>query len=152
MEPTNKDRASANFIERMGIVAQADGLPRIAGRLLGLMVLEGGPFSFGALATRLEVSRGSVSTNTRLLENMGIIERTTKAGDRQDYFQLAKNPYAKLLQGLVHRMSNAATLVQDTQEALPQGDQQQRLQELGDFYHSMINAYQTLIAQMEDKS
>lgn len=149
---TQNHDAAAQFIERMGIIAQADGLPRIAGRLMGLMVLEGGPFSFSELAERLSVSRGSISTNSRLLENMGVIERTAKAGDRQDYFQLAKDPYAKLLQGLAHRMGGAEKLVKDTKAALPKGDHQKRLEELGAFYQGMIAAYQELVATMETKS
>ena len=124
------NKKSEKFIEGMGIVAQSDGLPRIAGRLIGLMVLEAGPFSFSDLATRLEVSRASISTNTRLLEDMGVIERIGRLGDRQDYFQLAKDPYAKLLHGLVFRMNKAEQLVGATQNDLPKGAHQKRLKEL----------------------
>lgn len=141
---------SGKFTERISIVAQADGIPRIAGRLIGLMVLEAGPFSFSDLATRLEVSRASISTNTRLLENMGVIERIGKPGDRQDYFQLAKDPYAKLLHGLVFRMNKAEQLVGATQNDLPKGDHQKRLKELRAFYRDMIKAYQQIIERMED--
>ena len=88
------------FIEGMGVIAQADGMPRIAGRLIAFMVIEEGPFSFSDLAIKLGVSRASISTNTRLLENMGIIDRVGKSGDRQDYFQLADDPYVKLLHSL----------------------------------------------------
>ena len=137
------------FIEGMGVVAQADGLPRIAGRLIGVMVLEQGPFSFSDLAIKLGVSRASISTNTRLLENMGVIERIGKAGDRQDYFQLADDPYIKLLHGLVFRMNKAQKLVDSTRKSLTDDAQQQRLQALQDFYHNMINSYHQLIEKME---
>ena len=137
------------FIEGMGVVAQADGLPRIAGRLIGVMVLEQGPFSFSDLAIKLGVSRASISTNTRLLENMGVIERIGKAGDRQDYFQLADDPYIKLLHGLVFRMNKAQKLVDSTRKSLTGDAQQQRLQALQDFYHNMINSYHQLIEKME---
>lgn len=147
---TQNNNTKERFIERMGIIAQNDGLPRIAGRLMGLLVLEGGPFSFSELAERLKVSRGSTSTNARLLENMGVIERTAIAGDRQDYYQLAKDPYTKLLQGLAYRMKGAETLVLETQKALPKDDSQDRLQDLGDFYSGMIGAYQQIIESMKD--
>ena len=35
------DEAVGEFIERMGVIAQADGLPRIAGRLMGFFVIHG---------------------------------------------------------------------------------------------------------------
>lgn len=38
------------FIEQKGMEYQAEGMPRIAGRLIGLMLVEDGPFSFAGLA------------------------------------------------------------------------------------------------------
>ncbi len=37
------------FVERFGLIAQAQGLSRIAGRIMGLIIIEGGPISFGDL-------------------------------------------------------------------------------------------------------
>ena len=88
-------RIREQFIEQIGLVAQGEGMPRIAGRLMGLMVFDGKPRSFGELATELKVSRGSISTNARMLEERGIIERLGIAGDRQDYFPLAENAVAE---------------------------------------------------------
>jgi DNA-binding transcriptional regulator GbsR (MarR family) len=79
MEQSN-DQAIEQFIERVGLIAQVDGLPRIAGRIMGLLVIYGGPFSFAEIAKRLQVSRGSISTNRRLLENLGVIERVARPG------------------------------------------------------------------------
>ena len=75
------EKAIAEFVERMGLVTQADGLPRIAGRIMGLMIVHGGSFGFTELTERLSVSRASISTNTRLLEDLGVIERTAMPGD-----------------------------------------------------------------------
>lgn len=142
--------SDTNFIEGMGMVAQADGLPRTTGRIIGLLVLEGEPYSFSELATRLEVSRASISTNTRLLEGLGVIERIGRPGDRQDYFQLTKDPYNKLMQGALHRISKAERLVADTQQALPKGAHQKRLKELRSFYSSMKLAYQKTISNIAE--
>ena len=106
-----KDGASGvreRFIEQMGIIAQGDGVPRIAGRMMGLMIFDGRPYSFSELATELQVSRGSVSTNARILEQMGIIERTAVPGERQDYFQLADSPYEAVLSGALARARKCA--------------------------------------------
>jgi DNA-binding transcriptional regulator GbsR (MarR family) len=139
----------AEFIEGMGVIAQADGLPRIAGRLIAFMVIEEGPFSFSDLAIKLSVSRASISTNTRLLESMGIIDRVGKPGDRQDYFKLAEDPYVKLLHGLNFRMNKAKKLIENTKKDLPDGISKDRLQALHAFYHAMINSQLQLIETME---
>jgi len=128
--------AIEEFVEQMGLSAQADGLPRIAGRMFGYFVIEGGTHSFSELAEKLQVSRGSVSTNARILESLGVIERTTRPGDRQDYFRLADDPYAKLLEGYVTRMRRIEKLAAKTREGLPGKSKgaRARLQDMLRFY------------------
>lgn len=108
---TSRKAAVEEFVERMGLIAEGDGLSRIAGRIMGLMIIDGGPLSFTELAEQLAVSRGSISTNTRFLEHLGVIERVARRGDRQDYFQLATAPYVRLLQGSVDRAMKALSIV-----------------------------------------
>ncbi len=150
----NANQTIEDFVERLGLVTQADGLPRIAGRIMGLMVIYGGPFSFADLAERLQISRASVSTNTRLLENLGIIERTTMPGERQDYFRMRPHPYSPLMRGYVERMRRARDMVGGTQHDLPQdfGDAHERLQELNEFYETLIESFEKVIAKWEAKS
>lgn len=141
------EHAIAEFVEQMGLILQAEGLPRIAGRIMGLMVMHGGPFGFNELAERLSVSRASISTNTRLLEDLEVIERTTTPGDRQDYFRLSRQPYARLLRGVVRRMRRAREVVGDTQMALPEdmAGAHERLEELDAFYEALIESFVNVI-------
>jgi len=137
------------FIEQMGIVAQGDGVPRIAGRMMGLMIFDGRPYSFSELATELQVSRGSVSTNARVLERQGIIERTAIPGDRQDYFHLAESPYEAILNGALARSRRAREIIGRTVDALPatgQSAPKRRLQDFGAFYSTIIEALESATA------
>jgi len=141
------------FIDRMGLVAEADGLSRIAGRIMGLMVLEGGPLSFSEIAERLDISRASVSTNTRFLERIGVIERVMIKGERQDHFQLAKAPYARLLEGSVARIKKAEDVVADARAELGPDDteRRKRLDELGAFYEALAANFEELVARFDDQ-
>jgi len=147
------EHAIAEFVEQMGLILQAEGLPRIAGRIMGLMIMHGGPFGFSEMAERLSVSRASISTNTRLLEDLGVIERTATPGDRQDYFRLSRQPYARMLRGVVRRMRRAREVVEDTQEALPQDMEgaQDRLNELDAFYEALIESFVNVIDAWDAK-
>lgn len=146
-------RAEEEFIERMGLIAQADGLPRIAGRVMAFLVLHGGPVSFGELASRLGVSRGSISTNTRLLEGLGVVERVGRPGDRGDWFRLADAPYRSLLEGIVARMARAQEAVDAARRALPPGTgAQERLDALGRFYARVSESNRRLIDTMKDEA
>lgn len=109
------DQSRENFVESIGMFFQTEGMPRTAGRILGLLIFDGAPVSFGALADRLMVSRGSISTASRLLEQAGLIKRVSKLGERQDFFQLADSPYEALL---ATEMSRIQAVKQDVAKAL----------------------------------
>lgn len=79
------DRAE-QFVEGMGLFFESDGAPRIAGRLYGYLLLHDEPQSLDALAEALRVSKASISTNARLLEERGLLERVSRPGDRRDYY------------------------------------------------------------------
>lgn len=137
------------FIEQMGLSAQADGLPRIAGRMLGFFVIEGGTRSFSELAERLQVSRGSISTNARMLESLGVLQRTCRPGDRQDYFRLADDPYTRMLEGYVSRMQRVEQLVSKTRASLPAEarDSRRRLKDMMNFYSVATKSTQDVLEQ-----
>jgi DNA-binding transcriptional regulator GbsR (MarR family) len=82
------DAQTVNFIERMGLVLESDGLPRIAGRIFGLLLVSEDARSLDDLAAELRVSKGSVSTNARLLEHRGLLERICRPADRRDYYSV----------------------------------------------------------------
>lgn len=138
--------ASKRFIEGLGLLIQEDGLPRIAGRMLGLFILEGGPISFSALADKLQVSRGSVSSNTRLLEQLGYIDRIAITGDRRDYYQLSDAPYLRLLDGYTQRLSQRLDLISDLKEDLTTQHEgsQIRLQRMQQFYNAALASAEKL--------
>ncbi|RLP55929.1 MAG: MarR family transcriptional regulator [Ketobacter sp.] len=150
MNKSAKDTVD-HFIEQMGMITQSEGMPRISGQILGLLLIETGPFSFSEIAERLEVSRGSVSTNTRLLENLGVIERIAKMGDRCDYFQLANDPYVKLLHGASQRMEKSITVVREAITDFPQDwkQSQTRLQDLEHFYTEYLKITTTLSQRLK---
>jgi DNA-binding transcriptional regulator GbsR (MarR family) len=79
---------TVSFIERMGLVLELEGLPRIAGRIFGLLLVSESARSLDDLASELQVSKGSVSTNARLLEQRGLLERLCRPADRRDYYSV----------------------------------------------------------------
>lgn len=108
-----------DFIEAMGLRFQDQQMPRIAGRLFALLLVEGGPFSFGDLAERLDVSRGSISTNARMLADFGLIERVAKPGDRQDHYRIAPDGLAPIFRKQTVRMREMSLRYRMAAEHLP---------------------------------
>ncbi len=142
--------AEERFIEGMGLALEEDRLPRIAGRLVGLLILSPQPLRFDHLAERLRVSRGSISTNTRLLENMGVIERVTRPGDRRDYFQINEQP--GLLQRVADRFRDRQAMAEEMKQALVPGGGSvvvDRLDGFIRFYAILADSLHSVLAAME---
>ena len=91
------DAATREFIDRLGVHFEGDGLPRIAGQVLGLLLISREPRCLDHIAELLQVSKASASSNARLLERVGLIEQTALPGDRRDYYQLGEDPEGRLL-------------------------------------------------------
>lgn len=117
------DKPQRDFVNRMGVTAEADGLSPIAGRLFALLLLAEEPQSLDELADTLGVSKASVSTDARRLLERGIVERVTQAGDRRDYYELAPDFFARIIRNRVdrwRRMHTLADSVRAESDDLPQ--------------------------------
>lgn len=108
---------TAWFMERYGLLNE--NMPRTAGRMFALMLVEGGPFSFAELVKRLQVSRAGISTNTNLLVLAGMIERVSRPGDRQDYFKVVDNPWPRILEQQIAHQRKAADYARTLLAAQP---------------------------------
>ena len=126
----------ADFIEKVGQISQREHMPRIAGRVLGLLIFNGHPVSFGELAEELQVSRGSISSSVRMLEDRGVIRRIGLPGERQDFFELAAPPFAGFLEGAQRRIKQTRREINETLDALPDDARgpQCRIKAYSDFY------------------
>jgi DNA-binding transcriptional regulator GbsR (MarR family) len=101
------------FIERSGLIAEREGFPRIAGRIFGLLLLSPTELSLDEIASRLSVSRASVSTDARRLVDAGIIERVGRIGDRKDYYQIAPTHYLRSLEQRFANLQEFVGLLED---------------------------------------
>jgi DNA-binding transcriptional regulator GbsR (MarR family) len=148
-EKPTLEETRIDFIERTGLISQAEGLPRIAGRIFGMLIFDGEMVSFGDLATRLQVSRASVSTSLRLLQERGLVKRMAKPGERQDYFQLAADPYATMLEGIRKRTQVTRKEIAQTINDLPPGaNAVERVTAYANYYASLDSAVSMALAEI----
>jgi len=87
------------YVDETGLLLENAGLPRIAGQVLGwLQVCEPEHQSLGDLTEALGISKASASTTTRLMEHLGIVERTVLPGDRRDYYRISHDAWHRFFQ------------------------------------------------------
>ena len=87
------------FVEEVGVMLELEaGAPRMVGRVLGwLLICEPREQSAAELAEHLQASRGSISTATRVLLRMGLLERVRLRGERFDRFQARPTAWDEVL-------------------------------------------------------
>lgn len=71
------------YVERVAQSFSTQGLPLVAGRILGwLLVCDPEEQTAGEIAAAIRASKGSLSTNLRLLHAMRLVARVTWPGQR----------------------------------------------------------------------
>jgi DNA-binding transcriptional regulator GbsR (MarR family) len=113
------DERTAAFIERMGLALELDGLPRIAGRIFGLLLVSEDCRSLDDLAAELRVSKASVSTNARLLEQRGVLERNSRPADRRDYYRVPADLFSHTMAQRLERWHRFHEAIGDARTSLP---------------------------------
>lgn len=87
-------------IEAGGRIAQDLGLGRIVGQILVYLYLTDGDCSLDEIGMELGLSKAAVSVAARRLENLGLLKRVWKSGDRKSYYRTADNLSAALQEGM----------------------------------------------------
>jgi DNA-binding transcriptional regulator GbsR (MarR family) len=125
------------FIEAVGLSFEQAGLPRMAGRILGWLLICDPPHqSPGELAEVLQASKGSISSMTRLLEQLGLIDRLSLPGERRDYFRIRNESWTALFRRRMELVSNFRQLADRGLALLSEQtpEQRRRLEEMRDMY------------------
>jgi DNA-binding Lrp family transcriptional regulator len=120
------------FIESMGLFFERQGVPRIGGRILGLLMLADKPLALGEIAELLRVSPASVSTNIRQLQASGTVDPTSIPGDRRHYYVFNSAGWDHRLEVATATMDALGQLCQDAL-ALPGLSDRHKLREAVEF-------------------
>jgi hypothetical protein len=81
----------------MGLYYERLGVPRIGGRILGLLIMARRPLTLDDMAALLRVSRASISTNARMNVAVGMVRHVSLPGDRRDYYAFSPNAWEERL-------------------------------------------------------
>lgn len=147
------DSVASILVDRLGTLGESYGLSRIAGRMLGFFIAYGGTWTLDELQQHLEVSKASASTNARTLERMGLLERTSRSGDRRDFYRLGENPPEKMLQVAQRRLEDLAGAFDATLSQLPphMEEARERIEGWRMFYQFIVRHMEDQVAQWREK-
>ena len=145
------DASSQTFIEQMGLTSERHGMPRIAGRLLGFLLLNGEAYSLDDLAERLQVSKASVSTNARFLEDLQLVKREPVPGDRRDFYRIGENPGEHMFELARKRLEELRRFFDSTDLSEERGEAQARVDAWRDFYAFLLDDLDRKVERWRDQ-
>ena len=141
-----------SFIEEAARVFGA-GMPPMAGRIWAYLAICDPPEQTAAmLAERLQASRGSVSGMARLLEQIGLIRRRTRSGDRREYFDIPPDALHRLMEVAIDRLRQNREVAEAGLALIADRplESQARLRDIRDLYGFFEREWPAILARMHE--
>lgn len=142
------------FVEDVGLHFESLGLPRMAGRMLGwLLVCDPPQQAAEQLTTALSASSGSISMTARMLTRMGFVERVAVRGDRRAFYRLRPHAWGAILEERAAEMKRLRVLAEQGLAALEGAPEQRRgrLTEMRELFAFLEAEFPALVARYHDQ-
>jgi DNA-binding transcriptional regulator GbsR (MarR family) len=143
-----------HFIEDTGLFFEQLGMPRMAGRILGALLIADQPAqSITDIAQILQASKSSISIMARFLMENGLIERVPSPMPRRDYYRFKPGGW---IQYMRHWLELWAALHQITERGIGLLNEKgardtERLIEAHDLFSLMENELPSILEKLENE-
>ena len=123
------------IVDSLSVIWEDSGLPPVTGRILGrLLMAQPSHQSSTQLADYVRASAGAVSTATRMLITIGLIERVRFPGDRASYFRVKPNCWNEIMNLEVLRYARLRRVAQQGVELLEEMGETHRADRVQEFH------------------
>lgn len=141
------------FIEGMGGYFEAEGVPRIGGRILGLLLASEEPLSAEQIARRLRVSRASISTNIRMLTVSGMVEKMSFLDNRHSFYAITGEVWSKAISAAREKALAFRSIAQVGLAAIPESEGvRRRLNEMIDWSDMMAETLEKMLMEWQKRN
>lgn len=118
------------FVEECGLYFEQVGLTRIAGKIIGCLLICDPPYQDQAsLVATLGASKSSISVALKDLTTLYLVERFTLPGDRRTFYRTSKDMWSRSFRARMNQVSELKELGERGLAAL-EGESPQRRQRL----------------------
>ena len=85
-----------DFIEGLSQISRFWGFPKGMGAIFAVLYLSPTPLPLDKIVAETGLTKGAISTEIRALARMGLVHRSSKLGDRKDYYAAETDFYAAI--------------------------------------------------------
>lgn len=137
------------FTEGLSQISRFWGFPKGMGAIFGVLYLSPTSLSLDDIVQETGLTKGAISTEIRTLARMGLVHRSSKLGDRKDYYEAEADFYAAIRSILKERQNSefdrAVRSVRDTLTRMEENWMEnaewnfvyERIQALQDFFDAI---------------
>ena len=116
--PQSLKKIKKDFTQGLSQISRFWGFPKGMGAIFAVLYLSPTALSLDEIVTETGLTKGAISTEIRTLARMGLVHRSTKLGDRKDYYEAEADFYAAIRSILQERQNSefdrAVRSVKDT--------------------------------------
>jgi len=141
------------FVEEMGLYFEGAGMQRMAGRIIGwLLVCTPPQQTMKQICEALQASKSSISTALWMLTQVNMISRVSLPGKRADYFKVNSDIWSSTLKARMYQLTKLRELAEVGLELLKDAppDQRLRLEIMHDMNSFMEREFPKLIERWEE--
>src|SRR5512143_4351194 len=95
-----------DFTEGLSQISRFWGFPKGMGAIFAVLYLSPTPLSLDEIVKETALTKGAISTEIRALARMGLVHRSSKLGDRKDYYEAESDFYAAIRSILKERQNS----------------------------------------------
>ena len=147
--PQSLTKIKKDFTEGLSQISRFWGFPKGMGAIFAVLYLSPAALSLDEIVQQTGLTKGAISTEIRALARMGLVHRSTKLGDRKDYY-LAESDFYAAIRSLLKERQNTEfdRAIRSVKDTLTKMDENwidndewnfayQRVQALQDFFDAI---------------
>src|ERR671919_1937517 len=113
-----------DFAQGLSQISRFWGFPKGMGAIFAVLYLSPTALSLDEIVRETGLTKGAISTEIRALARMGLVHRSSRLGDRKDYYEAESDFYAAIRSILKERQNSefdrAIRSVQETLQTMEQ--------------------------------
>jgi len=132
-----------DFTQGLSQISRFWGFPKGMGAIFAVLYLSPTALSLDEIVRETGLTKGAVSTEIRALARMGLVHRSSKLGDRKDYYEAEADFYAAI-RSILKERQNAEfdRAVRSVKETLEKMDENWIEDEEWQFVYERVQALQ----------
>ncbi|MDA3793547.1 MAG: hypothetical protein PF545_07890 [Elusimicrobia bacterium] len=147
-----KNNFQIKFANNMGMLASRFSLNSTVGQLYGLLYMSPEPVSLNEMVKKLAISKGSASTNIRILESWGAVKKVWVDNSRKDYYEADPNTLdiikQRVIEGLHRRLNETKSSIDMVNNSLEGKNRYSAQRE--QFYKKRLQKTRKMYEQVND--